>query len=169
MLIRKVIFLLILNGLFGLCLDEAIRDSTNQREEVNDWQLTFEKIDTSDVKSFCWNSSTIYCIYTGFSLLLAINFHRFSQPDQLKKRQTNNLERQIYRDLQWRIQDFPEEGRQLPLAAPTYDFAKCSQKLHEIEIIWTPRGACPWRPLRSATVFLINANHVTFNTKYWAI
>ena len=36
---------------------------------------------------------------------------------------------------QWRIQDFPEEG------APTYDFAKISQKLHEIETIWTPRGA----------------------------
>ena len=32
---------------------------------------------------------------------------------------------------QWRIQDFPEEG------APTYDFAKFSQKLHEIERIWT--------------------------------
>ena len=41
--------------------------------------------------------------------------------------------------LQWRIQDFPEEG------APTYDFAKISQKLHEIERIWTP--------LRSATGF----------------
>ena len=25
--------------------------------------------------------------------------------------------------------------------APTYDFAKFSQKLHEIERIWTPRGA----------------------------
>ena len=36
--------------------------------------------------------------------------------------------------MQWRIQDFPEEG------APTYDFAKFSQKLHEIERIWTPRG-----------------------------
>ena len=24
--------------------------------------------------------------------------------------------------------------------APTYDFAKFSQKLHEIERIWTPRG-----------------------------
>ena len=36
--------------------------------------------------------------------------------------------------IQWRIQDFPEEG------APTYDFAKFSQKLHEIERIWTPGG-----------------------------
>ena len=32
------------------------------------------------------------------------------------------------------MQDFPEEG------APTYDFAKFSQKLHEIERIWTLRG-----------------------------
>ena len=36
---------------------------------------------------------------------------------------------------QWRIQDFSEVG------APTYDFAKFSQKLHEIERIWTPGGA----------------------------
>ena len=34
---------------------------------------------------------------------------------------------------------------------PTYDFAKFSQKLHEFERIWTPRGAHPSRPLRSAT------------------
>ena len=30
--------------------------------------------------------------------------------------------------------------------APTYDFAKISQKPHEIERIWTPRGGA--RPLR---------------------
>ena len=41
----------------------------------------------------------------------------------------------------WRIQDFPEEGRQLPGGASTYDFAKFYQKLHEIERIWTPGGA----------------------------
>ena len=34
----------------------------------------------------------------------------------------------------------PRRGRQLPGGAPTYDFAKNSQKLHEIERIWTPRG-----------------------------
>ena len=35
---------------------------------------------------------------------------------------------------QWRIQDFPEEGAQLPGGgAPTDDFANFSQKLHEIE------------------------------------
>ena len=39
----------------------------------------------------------------------------------------------ILKYLQWRIQDFPKVG------APTYDFAKISQKIHEIEIIWTPR------------------------------
>ena len=44
--------------------------------------------------------------------------------------------------LQWRIQDFPEEGAPTPQGAPTYNYAKISQKLHDIEIIWTPRG---WR------------------------
>ena len=34
----------------------------------------------------------------------------------------------------------PRRGRQLPGGAPTYDFAKISQKLHEIERIWTPGG-----------------------------
>ena len=43
---------------------------------------------------------------------------------------------------QWRIQDFPEVGAPTPGGAPTYDFAKISQKLHEIEIIWTPRRGC---------------------------
>ena len=48
----------------------------------------------------------------------------------------------------------PRRGRQLPGGgAPTYDFAKISQKLHEIERIWTPRGrASLTLPLRSATV-----------------
>ena len=31
-------------------------------------------------------------------------------------------------------------GANSPGGAPTYDFAKFSQKLHEIERIWTPRG-----------------------------
>ena len=31
-------------------------------------------------------------------------------------------------------------GANPPGGAPTYDFAKFSQKLHEIERIWTPRG-----------------------------
>ena len=42
---------------------------------------------------------------------------------------------------QWRIQDFPEVGAPTFQGAPTYDFAKFSQKLHEIERIWTPGGA----------------------------
>ena len=32
-------------------------------------------------------------------------------------------------------------GANSPEGAPTYNFAKISQKLHEIERIWTPRGA----------------------------
>ena len=43
--------------------------------------------------------------------------------------------------IQWRIQDLAEEGAPTPGGAPTYDFAKFSQKLHEIERIWTPGGA----------------------------
>ena len=44
---------------------------------------------------------------------------------------------------------FPRGGRQLPRGggAPTYDFAKFSQKLHEIERIWVPGGG-EARPLR---------------------
>ena len=47
---------------------------------------------------------------------------------------------EIIMAMQWRIQDFPEEGHQLSRGAPTYDFAKFPQKLHEIERIWTPGG-----------------------------
>ena len=32
----------------------------------------------------------------------------------------------------------PRRGRQLPGGAPTYDFDKFSQKMHEIERIWAP-------------------------------
>ena len=47
----------------------------------------------------------------------------------------------------------PRRGRQLSRGAPTYDFAKFSQKLHEIERIWAPRGARGTRtpPFRSTT------------------
>ena len=46
----------------------------------------------------------------------------------------------------------PRRGRQLPGGTPTYDFAKFSQKLHEIERIWTPGGGdFPRAPLRSTT------------------
>ena len=34
----------------------------------------------------------------------------------------------------------PRRGCQLPGGEPTYDFAKFSQKLNEIEKIWTPGG-----------------------------
>ena len=37
----------------------------------------------------------------------------------------------------------PRRGRQLSGGAPTYNFAKFSQKLHEIERTWTPGGARP--------------------------
>ena len=35
---------------------------------------------------------------------------------------------------------FPRGGRQTLQRAPSYDFGKFSQKLHEIERIWTPKG-----------------------------
>ena len=49
-------------------------------------------------------------------------------------------------DNQWRIQDFPEEGTPTPRGggAPTYEFAKFSQKLHER--IWTGRGGASLAP-----------------------
>ena len=41
---------------------------------------------------------------------------------------------------------FPQGGgANLPGGAPTYEFVKFSQKLHETERIWTPRGGA--RPL----------------------
>ena len=51
--------------------------------------------------------------------------------------------------LQWRNQDFPEEGALTPKeGAPTYYLANFSQKLHENDEILS-RGARPWRPLRT--------------------
>ena len=66
------------------------------------------------------------------------------------------LEEYIYHPkidtIQWRIQDFLEEGAPTPGGMPTYDFAKNFQKLHKIERIWTPRGSrVPRGPLRSPT------------------
>ena len=53
-----------------------------------------------------------------------------------------NLEAPNLHHLQWRIQDFSEVGTPpLQGRAPTYDFAKFSQKLHEIERIWIAKGA----------------------------
>ena len=47
---------------------------------------------------------------------------------------------------------FPQGGDANSPGAPTYDFAKFSQKLHEIERIWIPRGRrVPRARLRSAT------------------
>ena len=51
--------------------------------------------------------------------------------------------------------EFPRGGgANSPGGAPTYDFAKFSQKLHEIEIIWAPGGGGASKILlcRSATV-----------------
>ena len=48
--------------------------------------------------------------------------------------------------MQWRIQDFPEVGGPTLRGAPTYDFAKFSQKLHEIQRIWTAEWGVPRAP-----------------------
>ena len=75
----------------------------------------------------------------------------------------------VYRNQhsQWRIQDFTEVGRQLSRGTPTYDFAKFPQKLHEIEIIWTPGGGrnFPCTLLRSATDF-VNRNGHSLSLKF---
>ena len=44
----------------------------------------------------------------------------------------------FYINFQWRIQDFPEGGREPSRGGREH--AKFSRKLHEIERIWTPRG-----------------------------
>ena len=51
--------------------------------------------------------------------------------------------------IQWRIKDFPKVGAPTlwGRGAPTYNFAKSSQKLYEIERIWTPGGRVPRAPL----------------------
>ena len=56
--------------------------------------------------------------------------------------------------MQWRIQDFPEEGALTPKeGAPTYYLANFSRKLQENEEILGQRGArVPRAPRRSATV-----------------
>ena len=50
---------------------------------------------------------------------------------------------------------FPQGGGANSQGAPTYDFAKISQKLHEIERIWTPGDTRDAHPpgvqIRSAT------------------
>ena len=47
-------------------------------------------------------------------------------------------------------------GANSPGGAPTYDFAKFSQKLHEIERIWTPGGRASKILLcRSATAYYL--------------
>ena len=50
------------------------------------------------------------------------------------------------------IRDFYEVGAPTHLGAETYDFTKFSQKLHEIERVWTPREASVAPNLRSTTV-----------------
>ena len=45
--------------------------------------------------------------------------------------------------MQWLIQDLPEAGTPTPPGATAHNFDKISQKLHEIERIWTGGGARP--------------------------
>ena len=61
----------------------------------------------------------------------------------------------IYLCMQWRIQDFPEVRVPTLAGEATYDFAKCFQKLHEIERIST-RGYVSLAPPRSATGMVRN-------------
>ena len=60
---------------------------------------------------------------------------------------------------------FPRGGGANSRGTPTYDFAKFSQKLHEIERIWTP-GGVPRAPLRSATDQLPRTHFRTWNDKF---
>ena len=55
--------------------------------------------------------------------------------------------------IQWRIQDFPEVGTPTLQGAPTYNLAKFSQKLHEIDRIWTRGNASLAPPLDQPLAF----------------
>ena len=69
---------------------------------------------------------------------------------EFKRKQTGTVWRVEY-PFQWWIQDFPEVG------VPTYDFGKISQKLKEIERIWTGGHASlepTPPPLRSTNVLV---------------
>ena len=70
----------------------------------------------------------------------------------------------VQHQYQWRIQDFSEVGTPTlgGRGAPTYDFAKFSEKLHEIERIWTlGEGTHPSRPLDPPL------NIIVYHTKYF--
>ena len=68
---------------------------------------------------------------------------------------------------QWRIQDFPKEGAPTPPGgAPTYDFAKFSQKT-----AWNWKNLDPWggvshAPLRSATALSLNKSRIYKNMTF---
>ena len=65
---------------------------------------------------------------------------------------------------QWRIQDFPEEGAPTPRGgAPTYDFTKFSQKLHEIERIWAPGGHASLAPPLDPPLITVTKWHPQYN------
>ena len=58
----------------------------------------------------------------------------------------------------------PRRGRQLPGGAPTYEFAKFHQKLHEIDEFGPPgRGARPLHPLLDP-LLTHNVNVTVFQT-----
>ena len=57
----------------------------------------------------------------------------------------------------------PGGGANSPGGAPTYDFAKFSQKLHEIERIWTPGGgARPKFYYVDPPLVHVNCNKISF-------
>ena len=70
---------------------------------------------------------------------------------------------------QWRVQDFPEVEAPTLQGAPTYDFAKFSQKLDEIERIWTlPPGRSVLCSLPPPSSSLRSANGLV-NSLEWLL
>ena len=95
----------------------------------------------------------ICCNCTG--LVLELNFEYFFildiVQDYLKIAQecTENSTYIMYGillTLQWRIQDFSEEGAPTTGGAPRHDFIKISRKLHEIKENSARGGAHPLHP-----------------------
>ena len=117
-----------------MCLPNSflVQISTGIMHKRNYWFFTHYRI------FLCYSFCSFVCYCSAIFYLFLSHFRLF--PDEMLSSGGSRIS--------------PRRGRQLSRGAPTYDFAKFSQKLHEIERIWTPRGGRASKILlcRSATV-----------------
>ena len=83
------------------------------------------------VPKFFFNYRKHHVVLNGIRIVLVRNYL--------------NIQKQYTCNLQWRIQEFPEMAARTFQGAPTYYFARISQKLHEKEFgpDWGRGWACP--------------------------